>query len=195
MRRILPALALLALLFAPVGAQVTRLNPLGACAIATLTSSVGITSANCVFSSFTASLAANGNLSVTAVASGVITPGQPVVGTGVPAGLYVRGQSSGAAGGVGTYQTAGATPVAVGSESMTTAGIPPLANYALICAYGQNVNYKSDASTATATPGSGGQQMTAGTQPCIGATTTFSKLRFFQQTPTATLGIDFYNWQ
>lgn len=197
MRRIIP-LAFLALL-APASAQVPRITPLGSCSIATLMSAVGITTTNCVFASFTATLSTAGVLNVTAVASGTLNPGQIVVGTGVPTGTtaqtaaYIEGQLSGTTGGVGTYRVINPPTTAVTSESMTTAGIPVRANYALICANTQNVNYKPDGTAATATVGSGGQQITAGN--CIGATTTFSKLSFFQQTATASLGIDFYSWQ
>jgi len=199
MRRIIIlAVAGIAGLAGTILAQVPRLTPLGGCNIATLTSSVGITTSNCVFSSFTAALAANGILTVSAVSSGVITYGQAVVGTGVPAGAYIQGfvPNSGTNGGVAQYQVGvppGTTITAVNSESMTTAGIPPLANYALICAYTQNVNYTTDGSAATATVSTGGQQIQAGN--CIGALTTFSLMRFFQQTATGTLRLDFFVWQ
>lgn len=199
LRRIIPLL-LLAALAGPASSQATRISPQGSCAIATLTSAVGITTANCVFASFTATLSTAGVLNVTAVASGTIIPGQVVVGTGVPTGTgnprtasYITGQQSGTTGGIGVYTVANPPTTAVTSESMTTAGIPVNANYALICAYTQNVNYKPDGTAATATVGSGGQQITAGN--CIGATTTFSKLSFFQQSATASLAIDFYAWQ
>lgn len=193
MRKLLAITALAAALAGPASTQVPRISPAGSCAISTLTAAVGITTTNCVFASLTATLSTAGVLNVTAVASGTIIPGQPIVGTGVPANSYIEGQTSGTTGGVGIYRVANPPTTAVTSESMTTAGIPVRANYALICAYTQNVNYKPDGTAATATVGSGGQQIQAGN--CIGATTTFSKMSFFQQTATGSLAIDFYVWQ
>lgn len=184
-----------ALVAAPALGQVPRVSPAGSCGITSLGSAVGITTANCVFAQFTATLATDGTLNVTAVSSGVINTGQPLTGTSVPSNAYVSGQISGTTGGVGVYRAANPPTTAITSESMTTAGIPVGTNYALICAYTQSVNYRPDGSTPTATPGSGGTQIPATGNNCIGATTTFSKLRFIQQTTSASLSIDFYAWQ
>lgn len=182
-------------LVAPASAQIPRVAPAGSCGITSLASAVGITATNCVFAQFTATLSTAGILNVTAVSSGTITPGQLLTGTNVPATSSVSGQLSGPTGGVGTYQVANPPTTAIGSEAMTTAGIPLSANYALICAYTQSVNYKPDGTTPTATPGSGGTQIPATGSNCIGATTSFSKLKFIQQTASASLSIDFYVWQ
>lgn len=192
LRRIVLALAACLALAAPAAAQTVRLSPVGSCGIATLSSAVGITTSNCVFASFTATLSVTGLLNVTAVSSGYINQGQPVVGTGVPTtpASYILGQLSGATGGVGVYQVANPPTTAVISESMTTAGIPVNANYAVICAYTQAVNYRPDGSTPTATIGTGGTGLAAGS--CIAATTTFSKLSFIQQAASASLSVDFY---
>lgn len=69
--------------------------------------------------SFTASIATS-VLTVTAVASGTISAGQTVLGTGVDAGLYITGQLTGTAGGIGTYSLSGTDTVS--SEAMTTEG-------------------------------------------------------------------------
>lgn len=195
MRKTLALLAFAAALVTQVWGQVPRLSHLGFCNIATLSSAVGITSANCVFASFTAALGTNGILTVTAVASGVIIPGQPLVGSGVPANSLIQGyvpNSGPGIGGVGQYRVTIPPTTAVSSTSLTTGGVPPQSNYAVICAYTQNVNYMVDG-TPTATVGSGGQQITAG--QCLPSTAASSKIKFFQQTATATLGLDFYNWQ
>ncbi|MBX9593936.1 MAG: hypothetical protein K2X46_06210 [Roseomonas sp.] len=60
-------------------------------------------------------------LTVTAIGSGTLRPGQPISGSGVTAGTYIVAQLTGAAGGTGTYtvsvsQTASSTTItAVGS--------------------------------------------------------------------------------
>jgi hypothetical protein len=102
-------------------------------------------------------------------------------------------------GGAGTYRLAGTVPTTVGSESMTTAGVPPFATYAAIYAYSQSVNWRDDGTAPTATPGTGGNQLTATSSvpgalpysagyPAKGLT----MIQFIQQTPTATVGIAFY---
>lgn len=58
----------------------------------------------------TASLASTGILTVTAVGSGAISVGDVISGTGVPEGVIVTALLSGT-GGVGTYQTTGASVV------------------------------------------------------------------------------------
>lgn len=69
--------------------------------------------------SFTASIAATGVMTVTAVGSGTIVPGIEINGTGVPAGTVIESQLSGTTGGVGTYQT---TADAVVASTTITAG-------------------------------------------------------------------------
>ena len=61
-------------------------------------------------------------LTVTAVAIGVVTPGNQLFGEGVAAGTIVGTQVSGAPGGIGTYavtlsQTVASTPMATGSKA------------------------------------------------------------------------------
>lgn len=61
-----------------------------------------------------------GILTVSAVGSGALVAGAPLVGSGVPAGTYIVSQLTGTLGGVGTYQTNIIT--AVGSTTLTTSG-------------------------------------------------------------------------
>ena len=54
---------------------------------------------------FTASIGpASTTMTVTAIASGVVTPGMTITGTGVTAGTYIVSQLTGTAGSTGTYQ-------------------------------------------------------------------------------------------
>jgi hypothetical protein len=66
---------------------------------------------------FTGSMTTTAILTVTAVASGRLVPGQSLQGAGVPANAYLQGQISGTTGGIGTYNIN--TPVNVASEPMT----------------------------------------------------------------------------
>lgn len=68
--------------------------------------------------SFTASIAGN-LLTVTAVAAGILQPGQTITGAGVTAGTMVTGYGTGQ-GGVGTYSVNNSQSIA--SEAMTGAG-------------------------------------------------------------------------
>lgn len=81
--------------------------------VASLASVIGANSIETAFkvdstavvdSHFTASLAATGVLTVSAVASGALDAGQRVTGTGVPNGTKIVGQLTGGAGGTGTYR-------------------------------------------------------------------------------------------
>lgn len=187
-----------ALAMAPLAGfgQALRITPFGFCSLGSLVSAVGITSTNCVFASFTGVIA-NGVLTASSV-TGPIIPGQPLVGTGVPAGTIILGQAGGTVRGAGTYtvgngQSNPSSTLTVGSEAMMTAGIPPGANYALVCAYTQNVNYRADGGTPTATVATGGQQIAPSS--CIPAPTTLSLLQFIAQTAGGLVSVDFYLWQ
>ncbi len=75
--------------------------------------------------------------------------------------------------------------------STTVSGIPPGATYALICAYTQAVNYLDVNVAPTATIGTGGQGIPAGT--CIPYTGgRMQDLQFIQQTASAIVGVSFY---
>lgn len=178
------------LLFLPARAQVTRATPLGFCSISSLGSAVNITTTNCVFASFTGVIAGT-TLTASAV-TGSIIPGQPLTGTGVTAGTLISGVISAATpGGAGTYSLNNSQTVV--SESMTTAGVPPAANYMVACAYTQNVNWRDDLSAPTATVGSGGQQIASG--QCIPYNATFANWQVIQQSASAIVGLTFYRWQ
>lgn len=181
----------------PVQAQSgLRNTPAGFCAITSLGSATKITTTNCVFGSFTGVIAGT-TLTVSAL-TGSLVPGQLLVGTGIPAGTWVQSQQTGTTGLAGNYTLSypqGTTTLTVGSEAMTTAGVPVAAGYALICAYVQAVNYRDDPTPPTATPGTGGQGLVpaSSTIPtCIGYNGTFTNLQFFQQSGGAILGISFY---
>jgi hypothetical protein len=183
-------LAAVALMFVPARAQVTRAAPLGFCSISSLGSAAKITATNCVFASFTGVIAGT-TLTASAV-TGSIIPGQPLTGTGITAGTLIAGViSAPTPGGAGTYSLNNSQTVA--SESMTTAGVPPSANYMVACAYTQNVNWRDDLTAPTATVGSGGQQIASG--QCIPYNATFSNWQVIQQTSSAIVGLTFYRWQ
>lgn len=169
-------------------AQAPILVPYGFCAITSLGSAVGITASNCVFATFTGVVA--GNVLTASAVSGSIRPGQPLTGTGVPTGAYVTGFGTGT-GGAGTYTVSFSQTIT--SESMTTAGIPPYAHYALLTASGQAINYRDDGAAATASVGSGGQPIPSGSS--IGYNGNAMKdLSFIQQSATATLSVSFYGY-
>jgi hypothetical protein len=80
--------------------------------------------------SFTASIANNGTMTVTAIGSGTIQPGMLLVGTNVMAGTGVESYGTGGTtgtGGTGTYKVS--IGQVVGSESMTGAPAPITVTY------------------------------------------------------------------
>lgn len=160
--------------------------PIGFCALSSVASATKITTSNCVFGSFTGVIA--GNILTASSVTGSIVVGQSVVGSGITTGTFITAQTGGTPNGAGIYTLS--APLTVGSEAMTTAGIPPASSYAVICASTQAVNYRDDGTAPTATPGSGGQFIPSG--QCIGYNGTFLNLQFVQQTSTAVLGISFY---
>lgn len=108
-----------------VAPLVGAVNPLIPCTIRK-SSGVGTPSVDGVYppayatpGAFTASIA-GGVLTVTAVASGSLAPGQAVSGTGVVSGTEVVEQLSGTAGGPGTYRL-NRSQADVASEAMTSA--------------------------------------------------------------------------
>lgn len=78
---------------------------------------------NAVTNAATTIAVGTGIMTVAVVASGVITEGQFVTGTGVPFGVKILSQLSGGAGGAGTYQTDNYNRAAVAATTITmTAG-------------------------------------------------------------------------
>lgn len=75
------------------------------------------------------------------------------------------------------------------SHGVTITGVPPLANWALICAYVQGVVWNDD-DIPTSTPGTGGQGIAA--NQCFGYPGPLSVIQFIQQTSGAILGVSFY---
>lgn len=66
-------------------------------------------------------------LTVSAVASGVIAPGQLLVGAGITANTRILAQLTGSTGGIGTYTVSISQTVA--SEAITTTGVPVAVSY------------------------------------------------------------------
>jgi len=163
-----------------------RNTPLGFCALSSVASATKVTTANCVFGSFTGVISGT-TLTASSVTGSLLT-GQQVIGSGITSGTYIIGQLTGTAGGAGTYQLNNSQTVT--SESMTTAGVPATATYAVVCAYTQAVNWRDDKVAPTATVGTGGQGIPAG--QCIPYNGTIIELQFIQQTATAVLAISFY---
>lgn len=192
---LLALLALCVLATAPALPQsLPRLTPIGFCSLGSVASAVGITTSNCVFGSFTG-VQSGTTLTVSAltctVGSGVcLRPGQAIVGTNLSTTNppVIVSQLTGTAGSTGTYQLSSSQTVA--SEAMTAAGIPPSAGYAVICVSTQAVNYRDDGATPTATVGTGGQPIPAGS--CMPFNAGFALLRFIQQAATAVVGVSFY---
>lgn len=75
------------------------------------------------------------------------------------------------------------------SHGVTITGIPPSANFALICAYVQGIVWNDD-DIPTGTPGSGGQGIAAG--QCFGYAGPLATIQFIQQTSGALVGVSFY---
>lgn len=69
--------------------------------------------------SVTGSIAST-TMTVTAIGSGTLRPGQPISGTNVAAGSYIVAQLTGAAGGTGTYQVSTASTAS--STTITAVG-------------------------------------------------------------------------
>lgn len=184
------ALVAASLTFPSARAQVTRATSLGFCSLSSLGSATKVTSTSCVFASFTGVIA--GTTLTASSVTGSILPGQPLVGTGIPAGTLVANViNAPTPGGAGTYRISNTLTVA--SESMTTAGVPPAANYMVACAYTQNVNWRDDLTTPTGTVGTGGQQIASGA--CIPYNATMMNWQVIQQTASAVVGLTFYTWQ
>lgn len=180
------ALAALWLAVLPAAAQFgLRGIPLGFCYDNSLGSAIPLTSFTCA--SFTGT---GSSTTLTAASvSGLIQPGQTVNGSGVPAGTTIVKQLTGTAGGAGTYQTSQATTSS--NSSLTTSGAPQAADYAVVCAYGEAVNYRDDGTAPTSSTGTGGQGIAAGN--CIGYNGTMTNLQFIQLTGGAAVGVTFYN--
>lgn len=190
MRAKLTAIAIsciVALSLVAVGAraQIIRYTPRGFCSMTLTGSATAPTPANCPVASFTGT-GSGTTLTVTSV-TGTIFPGAFLAGTGVPSGTYIASQVSGTTGGAGVYTTS--NPTTSNSASLTT-GYTQETNYAIICSTTQAVNYRDDGQAPTATPGTGGQPIAAGS--CIPYNGNFNLLQFIQQTSGAIVGISYY---
>lgn len=127
-----------------------RFVPLGYCQMTGFTAATKITPATCTMASFTAS--GNGqNLTVSAVASGVIEQFQQITGTGIPAGTYILSQISGIPGGAGIYQTN--NPTTSSAATITAGGVPLGATQISFTAEAQALRYRDDNQAPLATVG------------------------------------------
>lgn len=189
MRKWAAALAILCAMFVGAGlrGQSLRASALGFCAISSPSAATKITSTSCVFASFTGEIA--GTTLTASSVTGSIIPGQPLIGTGITSGTLVTGViNAPTPGGAGTYAVNNSQTVT--SESMTTAGVPPIANYLVACAYTQAVNWRDDLTAPTATVGTGGQGIPAGN--CIPYNSAMMNWQVIQQTANAVVGLTFY---
>lgn len=164
-------------------APTDRMVPLGYCQIATLSSAVLITPANCIRASFTAT--GSGTNLTTSSVTGTIRVNDFLAGTGVAAGTRIISQTSGTTGGAGVYVTSVATTSS--AASLTSGGIPFGATAANINAESQIVRYRDD---GTAPTGSVGQPIAAAGS--VFYTGTLSALRFIEATASGKLNISFY---
>lgn len=164
------------------------LIPLGYCQM-TLTGSAA-SLATCVRATFTASAGSNSfQLVVSAVASGVIKPGDLIVtGTGLTAGTVIVSEvfvPGIAPGGVGTYNLSATNTAS--SATVTSGGIPTGANQAYLEVDTAAARYRDDGASPTTAIGqpiaSGGTSYYAGT---------LSALRFIAQTASPVLNVSFY---
>lgn len=65
--------------------------------------------------------------------------------------------------------------------------------YAVICAYGQAVVWRDDGTAPTATPGTGGQALSASIPGnCMSYTANLANFQAIQQAASAVLGVSFY---
>lgn len=198
--RLLSSLALIAaLLFpgssfaqSPVG-QIT----LGFCSVSSMSAATKLTPANCGLATFTGT--GSGKQVAASAVTGLISAGDPITGTGVPANTIISGQltpllAGEVVGGAGRYTTNNAVTSAAAT---ITAGPGATVNYAVFCAYTQGINYLDNSVAPTGTVGTGGQGIAAGTCIPYNANSTLfpfpGNLQFIQQANGAILGASFYH--
>lgn len=158
--------------------------PLGFCSLSSMGAATPLSS--CQVASFTGT-GSGTNLTISAV-SGIVSAGEVLSGTGVPAGTTILSQASGINGGAGVYVTS--APTTSNGASLTASGPPTAATYAVICAYNQGIVWRDDGVAPTTTPGSGGQGIATGL--CIPYNGTLSAFQAIQQAGGAVLGVSFY---
>lgn len=86
--------------------------------------------------------------------------------------------------------SATALSACTGTWNSGAGGIPTGANYAVICAYAQAINYRDDGNAPTSSTGTGGQGIAAGN--CIPYYGTLTNVKLIQLTSGAVAGISFY---
>ena len=183
------AFSSLAVAQSPVGQ-----TPLGFCSVSSMSAATALTPANCALATFTGTHFTSGNGVIASGVTGLISQGDPITGTGAPAGTVIQGQltpllAGEAIGGAGRYTT----NKAVTSVAQTiTAGPGATVTYAVFCANTQAINYRDDGVAPTGTPGTGGQGIASGNCIPYNAVLSTTNLQFIQQAGGAILGASFY---
>ena len=196
MRTLFAAAALLCTTITALAQSNVGQIPLGFCSVSSMSAAKALTPANCPLATFTGT--GSGNQVTASAVTGLISAGDNITGTGVPAGTIIAGQitplfSGEVTGGAGRYTTNNA----VTSVAQTiTAGPGATVNYAVFCAYTQGIDYRDDSVAPTGTPGTGGQGIASGNCIPYNANSTLfpfpGNLQFIQQTGGAILGASFY---
>lgn len=96
---------------------------------------------------------------------------------------------------VSPYSFTPLTPMQSGLTiaSSTALTVPTGATYAVVCAYGQAVNYTTDGTTTPTTTSSGaGMQLAVGSCVPLSGATVISNFRAIQQSATATLSVSYF---
>jgi hypothetical protein len=109
----------------------TATPPQGASVTASVVGTIGATSTIAV-NSLTGSISGT-TLTISAVGTGLLAPGEVITGTNVGAGTTIVSQLSGTAGGVGTYEVSESQTV--GSTTITTPGYSTMAIASLTSGY------------------------------------------------------------
>jgi hypothetical protein len=170
-------------------------TPLGFCSMSSMSAATPLTPANCALATFTGTGFTSGNGITASSVTGLISQGDVITGTGVPAKTTIAGQltpllAGEAIGGAGRYTTNNAV---TSSAQTITAGPGATVTYAVFCAYTQGINYLDSGAAPTGTLGTGGQGIAAGN--CIPYNATFNpaNVQFIQQASGAIFGGSFYH--
>lgn len=166
------------------------LIPLGQCQLSASQLASAIALSKCVRATFTASAGSNSNqLVVSAITNGVIKIGDIIEsGTGLTVGTVITGfvPNTGTNGGVGTYQLSATNTAS--SATVTSGGIPPGANEALIESDTAAVRWRDDGAAPTTAIG---YPIAANATPWL-YTGTLSAMQLIAQTGSPVVNISFY---
>jgi hypothetical protein len=158
--------------------------PLGTCQISAATLAAATPLSSTVCASFTGT--GSGTTLTTTSVTGAIKAGQTVTGTGVPAGTTIAVQLTGTTGGAGTYRTSAATTSS--GASLTSGGIPPGANMALLQAEVANIRWRDDGAAPTTAIG---MLLIFGQIPML-YSGTLSNMQFIAASGSPILDVSFY---